>query len=117
MIGPENATTAGWDIVGPPLKPSKVSTTLYGCPMFAPALPGFPATQYSPRSGMRLSPKESRMYLPNPTKLDRKSGIRGWEKMGGALRQLSSHYRALRPPLLSLLSTFFFREGQRDNQK
>jgi hypothetical protein len=29
-----------WDTAGLPLKPAKVSTTLYGCPMFAPAYVG-----------------------------------------------------------------------------
>ena len=35
-----------WDTAGLPLKLVADPTTPQGCPMFAPALPGFPATQY-----------------------------------------------------------------------
>ena len=34
-----------WDAAGLPLKLGAVPTTPYACPMFAPALPGFPTTQ------------------------------------------------------------------------
>ena len=58
------------------------ATTPSGCPMFAPALPGFPTTQHQPRPRVRLSLKESRMKLLNATNLDRKSGIRGPKTTG-----------------------------------
>jgi hypothetical protein len=35
-----------WDTTVLSLKPVAVLTTPYGCPMFAPALPGFPTTQH-----------------------------------------------------------------------
>jgi hypothetical protein len=60
-----------------------------GCPMFAPALPGFPTTRHLPRPRMRLSLKESRRNLLNATNLDRKSGIRGPKTMGEAHQSLS----------------------------
>jgi hypothetical protein len=50
--------------------------------MFAPALPGFPATQHQPRPRVRLSLKERRMKLLNATNLDWKSGIRGPKTTG-----------------------------------
>jgi hypothetical protein len=35
-----------WDTAGLALKPQAGPTTPHGCPTFASALPGFPATQY-----------------------------------------------------------------------
>ena len=73
-----------WDTAGLALKPLADPTELHGCPMFAPALPGFPTTQRKPRPRVRLSLKESRMNLLNATNLDRKSGIRGPKTTGKA---------------------------------
>src|SRR5271156_6124948 len=58
------------------------TTALSGCPMFAPALPGFPTARHQRQVRVRLSLKESRMNLLNATNLDRKSGIRGPNKLG-----------------------------------